>query len=183
MRTVPSRPRLHAAIAVAGASLLLVLSLGLMGCQRPSADVDRIAELEEQIERLQDQLDRQESSGSSDATQEAPQSDTSDDSATSFATSDIAAFEERVASLEDECSAVKASNDISENYQTYLEMESKLDALEREIDAYDDQQEMAARSGELSREEYIQIENQLDALDDRLDRSGEMLEHTLGVDD
>lgn len=92
-------------------------------------------------------------------------------------------FETRVAELEERCATATRSDDRSTNYQAYLDLKYEMDALEHEMDAYEDEWKHAARSGDASYEEYREVERAVDRLDDRLDHAEDGLELTLGVDD
>lgn len=190
MRTTTRRPRTHTLIATMGAAFLLVLSFGLAGCQQAGgSDADRVAELERQVADLQSQIDEQNASSSSSAAT-ASSAATDDAQAAANDAADAAAnypevgeFQTRVVELEDACAAVTPSGDRSADYQTFLDMQSQLDQLEHEMDAYEDEREADARAGSLSREDYLAIDHAIDVLDDRLDRAEDGLERTLGIDD
>lgn len=187
MRTLTRRPRTHTLIAATGAAALLVFALALTGCQQSTGtDADRVADLERQVAELQEQIDQTDAASSSAAADATASSSASSAASAADATpvnDTIAGYETRVAELEDACASVEASGDRSADYSTFLDMKTELDQLEREMDAYDDEQELAARQGSLSREDYIAIERAIDALDERLDRAEDSLEVTLRVDD
>ena len=179
-----------ASFGIAGIALAGALALG--GCQSGSADSDRVAELEAQVQELQSQLDAQ--GGATDST-------TKDDSATTDTGSttgsiapepdatvtsnygDLGTFESRVVELENACKGATRSDDVNANYQTYLDMKAQIDQLDNEMDLYDDQQEHAARQGSIPYSDYIQIETQIDLLSDRLEYAEDSMQFALGIYD
>ena len=138
-----------ASIAVI-ASFAVATTLFAAGCSS-TQDQQRIEELEQEVEDLKGQLDNNSSSQQS-TNQQATTQDTTATPPAADATvtanyPEIADFETRVAALEESCKAVTASGDAQANYQTYLSKKQELDALDDEMDRYDDQQEGAARLG------------------------------------
>lgn len=193
MRTV--RHRAHARLLVAAA--LLAATLALAGCSNPS-DQERIEELEEQVAELQaSQADQGPSDGTAtgqdgQAGEDAAAGDdggsraTGADAAEQDVTDDfpeLADFDARAAELEAACQDAAPSGDRDADYRTYLDIQHQLDELDREMDAYEDDREYEARTGDLSREDYRRVERALDLLDDRLDRAENELEYNLGIDD
>ena len=64
-----------------------------------------------------------------------------------------------------------------------MDFEQRFDALDREIDLYDDQKELEYKSGALGWEDYRSVEVQLDYIEDRLDFAMDSLELRFGIDD
>ena len=60
---------------------------------------------------------------------------------------------------------------------------STLDALDREIDAYDDALEAQYARGELTFEEFRKLDRQAEDLEDKLDAAEDRLESRFGMDD
>lgn len=164
----------------------------LGGCQGNSADAQRIAELEAQVEQLQEAQDGSEPAADPTAADPADDAATDDapsasapapDTAVTKNYPDVSKFESRVADLEKTCSSVKVGKDADANYRAYLDVKAELDALDDEMDLYDEQQEAAARSGKIEYNDYIQIETALDVLGDRLDRAEDSMQYKLGIYD
>lgn len=177
-----NRPIRIAAIA----SFAVATTLFAAGCSS-TQDQQRIEELEQEVEDLKGQLDNNSSSQQS-TNQQATTQDTTATPPAADATvtanyPEIADFETRVAALEESCKAVTASGDAQANYQTYLSKKQELDALDDEMDRYDDQQEHAARNGSISYGDYTQIETAIDLLSDRLEYAEDSMMFTLGIYD
>ncbi len=177
-----NRPIRIAAIA----SFAVATTLFSAGCSS-TQDQQRIEELEQEVEDLKGQLDNNSSSQQS-TNQQATTQDTTATPPAADATvtanyPEIADFETRVAALEESCKAVTVSNDTQTNYQTYLSKKQELDALDDEMDRYDDQQEHAARNGSISYGDYTQIETAIDRLSDRLDYAEDSMMFALGIYD
>ena len=177
-----NRPIRIAAIA----SFAVATTLFAAGCSS-TQDQQRIEELEQEVEDLKGQLDNNSSSQQS-TNQQATTQDTTATPPAADATvtanyPEIADFETRVAALEESCKAVTVSNDTQTNYQTYLSKKQELDALDDEMDRYDDQQEGAARLGNISYNDYTQIETAIDLLSDRLEYAEDSMMFALGIYD
>ena len=177
-----NRPIRIAAIA----SFAVATTLFAAGCSS-TQDQQRIEELEQEVEDLKGQLDSNSSSQQS-TNQQATTQDTTATPPAADATvtanyPEIADFETRVATLEESCKAVTASGDAQANYQTYLSKKQELDALDDEMDRYDDQQEGAARLGNISYNDYTQIETAIDRLSDRLEYAEDSMMFALGIYD
>lgn len=168
------------------ASFAVATTLFAAGCSS-TQDQQRIEELEQEVEDLKGQLDNNSSSQQS-TNQQATTQDTTATPPAADATvtanyPEIADFETRVAALEESCKAVTVSNDMQTNYQTYLSKKQELDALDDEMDRYDDQQEGAARLGNISYNDYTQIETAIDRLSDRLEYAEDSMMFALGIYD
>lgn len=177
-----NRPIRIAAIA----SVAVVTTLFAAGCSS-TQDQQRIEELEQEVEDLKGQLDSNSSSQQSTNQQATTQGTTATPPAADATVTanypEIADFETRVAALEESCKAVTVSNDTQTNYQTYLSKKQELDALDDEMDRYDDQQEGAARLGNISYNDYTQIETAIDRLSDRLEYAEDSMMFALGIYD
>lgn len=177
-----NRPIRIAAIA----SFAVATTLFAAGCSS-TQDQQRIEELEQEVEDLKGQLDSNSSSQQSTNQQATTQGTTATPPAADATVTanypEIADFETRVAALEESCKAVTVSNDTQTNYQTYLSKKQELDALDDEMDRYDDQQEGAARLGNISYNDYTQIETAIDRLSDRLEYAEDSMMFALGIYD
>lgn len=194
MKTFARRP---ARIALA-CGIMLTAALTVGGCSNPS-DQARIAELEAQVQDLQEDgaaaggaapaggAAAQDQSGASDqgSAQQSAQEPTPPQADASVLAGypDIAAFESRVADLETACDGVAVSQDADANYRSYLDMKARIDQLDSDMDAYDGQQERAARKGSIAYNDYIQLETAIDHLDDRLERAEDAMQYRLGIYD
>ena len=189
-----NRRTLHL-VRLLGAALAVAAAMALAGCQISySGDEGRIEELEQQVEELQGQLDEKEAasegddSGEKDAEAEkaaeekaAKAAESEDDVLAAYP--EVADFSERADKLIAECDGIERSSSYDKNFEAYLDMEAKVNALDNEMDRYDDELEHAARSGDISREDYVAVERELDYIDDRLSAAEDSLEYRLGVDD
>ena len=186
-----------AAIAFAGA--LAATALGLAGCSQSSggADSERVAELEREIDELKAQIANDQDQGSQTGTDTGTlgaQQGASTDSATTtqqqttpqsteFADATVEDLSNRADALIAEADAATPPSDRSDLIQMYFDFDSRFEALEHEIDLYDDQKELEYRNGAITFEEYRQIDLQLDTIEHKMDVSIESLEWRFGVDD
>lgn len=190
--------------AAAAACIALGGALLLSGCSN-SADQQRIAQLEQEIDDLKQQNVQSQgtttdnaSSGStttgtdgtqSGGTQQGSGSNSSlrgssalnDDVKATWP--ELADFESRVAAIEQDFAGVTRSSDINANYQTLLDKKGASDALDFEMESFEDAREREARAGAITYEQYLQVEHAISYLDDRLSIAEDQLELALGVDD
>ena len=120
-------------VVLIGFTVLLFfgMSLLLVGCGNNSEE-QRIAELEAEVERLQNEQNSDDASATGDVTDDA---------------------------------------------------DNQFNALELEMDTYEDQQEGEYRSGSLTWDDYRSLELQLEQIEERLDTSQDKLENRFGIDD
>ncbi len=59
----------------------------------------------------------------------------------------------------------------------------QIEQVEFELEQFENQIEMALRTGTLTYDQYYQLDRTLDQLDHRLDMAKDSLEYRLGVDD
>lgn len=199
MKNTPALAKKAALTVAAGA---LALSMGaLAGCASSNnADAQRIAQLEREIEELKSQGSGESSSsgsssntsGSNDAAANGGSSSSSDGSANSsnagtsgIQITDATAqdFSARADALIAEADAAQVGADRTTTIATYLDFEQRFEALENEIDLYDDQREIEYKSGSLDWKGYRAIEAQLDYIENRLDHAKDSLELRFGIDD
>lgn len=199
MKNTPALAKKAALTVAAGA---LALSMGaLAGCASSNnADAQRIAQLEREIEELKSQGSGESSSsgsssntsGSNDAAANGGSSSSSDGSANSsnagtsgIQITDATAqdFSARADALIAEADAAQVGADRTTTIATYLDFEQRFEALENEIDLYDDQREIEYKSGSLDWKGYRAIETQLDYIENRLDHAKDSLELRFGIDD
>lgn len=196
--------------ALIAASAALALSLGaLAGCASAGgSDAQRIAELERQIDELKSQKSND---GSSSGDTSANSSDGSSTNAPDASASEGAGgagsagsgsaaagsagsgiqitdataqdFSSRADALIAEADAAQPDADFGARVAAYMDFEQRFDALDREIDLYDDQKELEYKGGTLGWEDYRSIKVQLDYIEDRLDFAMNSLELRFGIDD
>ncbi|OUO91096.1 hypothetical protein B5F40_04740 [Gordonibacter sp. An230] len=92
-------------------------------------------------------------------------------------------FSSRADTLIAEADAAQPGADFGARVTTYMDFEQRFDALDREIDLYDDQKELEYKSGGLGWEDYRSVKVQLDYIEDRLDYAMDSLELRFGIDD
>lgn len=162
--------------------LTLLLSFGVVllmsGCGNNS-DEQRIAELEAEVERLQNEQNATDDQVSGDAAnqeQTAP-SETAYDDAT------VQDFSTRADDLISRAEAAEVPGDRDARIDAFFDLDSEFNALELEIDTYEDQKEGECRSGSLSWDDYRTLELQLEQIEDRLDNAQDKLEARFGIDD
>lgn len=209
MATIATIGRGVAATALAGTMAFAVF--GLSGCVvRGSGDAQRIAELERQVAELQEQAQDQgsqdqgsNSQGSSESGSDSSGSSQGQSgsnagtggnansnassgngaSAAEITDATVQDFASRAEALIAEASAAQVPTDRSALISTYFDFDQRFDALDDEMDRYDDQKELEQRNGVISWDEYRAIKLQLDMIEDDLDRASDELEWRFGIDD
>ena len=175
------------------ASVVLALSLGtLAGCASAGgSDAQRIAELERQIDELKSQKsndgapDASASEGAGGAGSAGSGSAAAGSAGSGIQITDATAqdFSSRADALIAEADAAQPDADFGARVAAYMDFEQRFDALDREIDLYDDQKELEYKGGTLGWEDYRSIKVQLDYIEDRLDFAMNSLELRFGIDD
>ena len=87
---------------------------------------------------------------------------------------------ESVAQLAD---STQPKSTYSENINLYGQVKMQIEQVEFELEQFENQIEMALRTGTLTYDQYYQLDRTLDQLDHRLDMAKDSLEYRLGVDD
>ena len=171
---------------------LLIVAIGIVaistGCSSGDTQV-----LEDKISQLEQQLNSQNASSSNSttassntssqndatnaATSSAPaQNNNSQQTNTNFDTTELSNKVESVAQLAD---STQPKSTYSENVNLYGQVKMQIEQLEQ----FENQIEMALRTGPLTYDQYYQLDRTLDQLDHRLDMAKDSLEYRLGVDD
>ena len=76
-----------------------------------------------------------------------------------------------------------AASSAQKTLENYFTLKQEEDAIDRELEYYEDDLEFQYRNGSLTRDEYRLKERELDLLEDKLDATEETLEFAHGVDD
>lgn len=197
------RKKLLAAAGVAG---LLVLA----GCQSTSSSEteqlkQQIAQLEQQVTELEkgsaasDTVDDAANAPADAADDTADAANTTDDTAaasteTGTNTADTSAGNtgSTIPAIEDLTAKVDAFvqkadeeslSSAEKTLENYFILKQEGDAIDDELDYYEDSLEFDYRNGALTRDEYRTKERELDLLEDKLDAAEDTLEWIYGIDD
>ena len=174
---------------------LLIVAIGIVaistGCSSGDTQV-----LEDKISQLEQQLNSQNASSSSTAassntssqndatnaaTSSAPaQNNNSQQTNTNFDTTELSQKVESDAQLSD---STQPKSTYSENVNLYGQVKMQIEQVEFELVLFENQIEMALRTGTLTYDQYYQLDRTLEQLDHRLDMAKDSLEYRLGVDD
>ena len=109
--------------------------------------------------------------------------DTIDTTDTAGTTTDISTLTQRVMDTVASADAAQPSGSRDADRELFFQHTAALDALEREIDAYEDALEAQYARGELTFEEFRKLDREADALEDKLDEAEDRLETRFGIDD
>lgn len=171
-------------VVLIGFTVLLFfgMSLLLIGCGNNSEE-QRIAELEAEVERLQNEQNSDDASATGDATDDANNQDQASRNQTTYDNPTVQDFSDRADELISQAEAAEVPSDRDVRIDSYFELDSKFNALELEMDTYEDQQEGEYRSGSLTWDDYRSLELQLEQIEERLDASQDKLENRFGIDD
>lgn len=150
------------------AGMLMLLLFALTGCSDTEED-----RLEDEVERLEQQVtDLQKEKGSGTAAEE-----------TQTETQDYAALETAVNAQVEKMDAAVAEADEAKKVEQYFALKKEAEALDRQLDAYDDYLEGQYRNNAITMEELRTQERNLDMLEEKLDMAEDQLEVRFGIDD
>ena len=76
-----------------------------------------------------------------------------------------------------------AASSAQKTLENYFTLKQEEDAIDRELEYYEDDLEFQYRNGSLTRDEYRLKEHELDLLEDKLDAAEDTLEFVYGIDD
>lgn len=185
----------------AGACALFMTATVLTGCAANDSDrqiLEKLDAMEAELDALKEDRSQSDAAGNEARSEDARDSASGEGGAAggsatrageglaqelTAAYPELADFEQRTIEVEAACDLAEPADTRDENYRIFLDMKYEIDLLDHDMDAYDDEQEYAARSGELSYEEYMRIERAIDYLDDRLEHAEDGMELRLGIDD
>ncbi|MDO4286470.1 MAG: hypothetical protein Q4C40_01945 [Eubacteriales bacterium] len=175
---------------------ITVLTVLLTGCGNSSREQElekQINQLEQQIADMQQTTDDGKNTGSENTT--ADSSTTADDAATNANTdtsadtsadtqpSDMNTLSSKVTEAVSNADATKPTGTANENQTLFFEQKSALDALDRELDIFEDNLEAQYRQGTLNYTDFRKQDRELEKLEDMLDDAEDRLENRFGMDD
>ena len=169
----------------------LIVAIGIVaistGCSSGDTQVleDKISQLEQQLNSQNNTTASSNTSSQNDATNAATssapvQNNNSQQANTNFDTTELSQKVESVAQLAD---STQPKSTYSENINLYGQVKMQIEQVEFELEQFENQIEMALRTGTLTYDQYYQLDRTLDQLDHRLDMAKDSLEWRLGVDD
>lgn len=174
---------------------VLVCSLGGCVMVRDNGEQERIAQLERELDELRSQQDQADKGATTDSSKDAADAkdsskkdaaESADNSAAdpSATTSDatVKDFSARADDLIARSKDASVPADRSAKVDAFLALDAEFDALDIEMDAYEDKREAEYRAGKLDWEEYRAIDQAIEAVEHRLDAEQDSLEHRFGMD-
>lgn len=191
-------------IIVTAAAALLSISL-LAGCgdnSREKALEDQISQLEQQVTDLQNSQntdkdtkdDKHTTTDSS--TDETGVADIDTDDATGTVNNpaistpqgaktvpSLEELSQSVSDITDKVNGTTPTGTSDEQLTQYRTLKKEIDAIDRDLDYWEDDIENQFEQGTLTREEYRATDRQIDALEDQLDNAEDRLETLFGIDD
>ncbi len=172
----------------AAAALLVSVTL-FSGC----GDDGREKELENQVEQLEQKVTdlekkntETENTGTESADKPGESTSETQSGAEPQVTPELPSLEELTQSVSAAAEKVKAAKPAGtkeEQLAQYRELKKEIDALDRNLDDWDDTVEAQYEQGAMTREEYRAKDREIDSLEDQLDESEEQLEYLFGIDD
>lgn len=194
-------------LAAAGLIGVLVLAGCAGGANSETEQLkQQIAQLEQQVTELEnssaaDTADDAASAQTDDAAAPDTAADTSTDAAADTSADQAAeastgaagntgttatpTFEELTEKVEAYVAKVDedAASSAQKTLENYFTLKQEEDAIDRELEYYEDDLEFQYRNGSLTRDEYRLKERELDLLEDKLDAAEDTLEFVYGIDD
>ena len=172
-------------------SLLAALLTGCGTTSREQELKEQVAQLEQQIADMQDGTgDASASTTENTATDNsnavntpsagsasAPQANASAD------TTDFDTLSQKIADAVAAADAAQPSGTAEENHSLFFTHKTTLDALDRELNAYEDNLETQYQNGTLNYTNFRQQDREVEKLEDDLDNAEDRLENRFGIDD
>lgn len=161
---------------------LLIAAIGIVaistGCS--SGETQVVENKNSQLEQQLNSQDAQSSNSVTTSSNSSSQNNNSQQSNTNFDTTELSKKVDAVVQLAD---STQPKSTLSENINLYGQVNMQIEKVDFELEQFENQIEMAWRTGTLSSDQYYQLDRTLDQLDQRLDMSKDSLEYRLGVDD
>lgn len=180
-KTQASQTPFKKALLIAFAVLFSFGTVLLLGGCSNDSDQQRIAELEAEVDRLQNEQNATDQSQNfGDDTQSQDQSQATQNTYDDATVQDLST---RADDLISRAGAAEVPGDRDSRINSFFELDSEFNSLELEIDTYEDQKEAECRSGSLSWDDYRTLELQLEQIDERLGNAQDQLEVRFGIDD
>ena len=104
-------------------------------------------------------------------------------SAQEESTDTLDALTEKVQEAVQKADAATASGSLNERISVFFEHKTALDALDRELDALEDDFEAQSRSGSLRYEDFRTRDRKIEDLEESLDDAEDRLENRFALDD
>lgn len=171
-------------------SLIAALLAGCGTTSREQELEDQVAQLEQQVADLQGAADDTAASDTPDTATSGSAEDTATDTAASDTTANTTAsandfdtLSQKVADEVANADAAQPSGTAADDRALFFERKTALDALDRELDAYEDDLEAQYRNGTLDYTDFRQQDREVEKLEDDLDDAEDRLENRFGIDD
>lgn len=158
-------------------SAAVLCALMLAGCSSSHEKEleQQVAQLQKQVQDLQtDAADNPESTGSGESAPASAQEESTDT---------LDALTEKVQKAVQNADAATASGSLNERISVFFEHKTALDALDRELDALEDDFEAQYRSGSLRYEDFRTRDRKIEDLEESLDAAEDRLENRFALDD
>ena len=153
---------------ICSAAVLCALMLAGCGSSHEKELEQQVAQLQKQVQDLQtDAADNPESTGSGESAPASAQD----------------ALTEKVQKAVQNADAATASGSLNERISVFFEHKTALDALDRELDALEDDFEAQYRSGSLRYEDFRTRDRKIEDLEESLDDAEDRLENRFALDD
>lgn len=180
-KTQASQTPFKKALLIAFAVLFSFGTVLLLGGCSNDSDQQRIAELEAEVDRLQNEQNATDQSQNfGDDTQSQDQSQATQ---TTYDDATVQDLSTRADDLISRAEVAEVPGDRDSRINSFFELDSEFNSFELEIDTYEDQKEAECRSGSLSWDDYRTLELQLEQIDERLGNAQDQLEVRFGIDD
>ena len=171
-------------------SLLAALLTGCGTTSREQELKEQVAQLEQQIADMQDGTGDASASNTENTATDTSAADTTIDSSASDTTTNAAAntddfdtLSQKIADAIAAADTAQPSGTAEENHSLFFTHKTTLDALDRELNAYEDNLETQYQNGTLNYTNFRQQDREVEKLEDDLDNAEDRLENRFGIDD
>ncbi len=169
-------------------AIIGLLALTTIGCAAPvdEAAADREKALTNRVEELEQEITSLEKKKNTENTDNSTALDTVSDNASTGDITETVTLESLTNLVEaavNKVDTTKPAGTTDEIQTTFFNIKHELDAIDNQIDSFDDYLESQLRQGLITRDEYRLQEAELEELEDKLDNAEDRLEISFGMDD
>lgn len=169
-------------LCLTAAGMLLLAGCSAGGNNDTKALENKIDQLEQQVTDLEKKNGT--SDHSTDDNSQKPAENTTDNSVSANnSAADLSTYTASVDELVNKIDGTTPTGSAEEQRTQYFQLKDELDAIDRNLDIYDDDIENQYKKGDLTYDDYKSKDRELEALEDKLDNVEDKLEILFGIDD
>ncbi|BFL45460.1 hypothetical protein [Lactonifactor longoviformis] len=176
-------------IGTIAAAALLVSVTFFGGCGDDSREKElesQVEQLEQKVTDLEEQNTETDNTGTESADKPGESASETQSGTEPQVSPELPPLEElaqSVSAAAEKVNTAKPAGTQEEQLAQYRELKKEIDAIDRNLDVWDDSIETQYEQGAITREEYRAKDREIDSLEGQLDESEDQLEYLFGIDD